>query len=257
MQICHGYGTKIERENTNKELIRAKDAAEKAERLKSEFLAQISHEIRSPLNVLLNYSQLIKELVGDKIDAEMFQGFDGMENAGNRIIRTIDLILNLSELQAGSYTVNIRKFDIYTDVVLPLFQEYKKLAQRKNLILNIVRKVEATELSADEYSITQIFANLIDNAIKYTQEGKIEIIVDRNFNNKLFVKVTDTGIGISENYLPTLYSPFSQEEQGYTRSYEGNGLGLALVKKYCELNNAKIFVDSAKGKGTTFTILLQ
>ena len=249
-------GRAIEREKTNSELIRAKEEAEKAERLKSEFLAQVSHEIRSPLNVLLNYAQLIKELVSDKIEAEVFQGFDGMENAGNRIIRTIDLILNLSELQAGSYNFREKCLDIYSEVIYPLFQEYKKLAQRKNLIINIIRNTENTKVTADEYSIIQIFANLVDNAIKYSQEGKIEIVIDRNFNNRLFIKVSDTGIGISENYLPKMYTPFSQEEQGYTRSYEGNGLGLALVKKYCELNKADIFVDSIKGKGTTFTILL-
>lgn len=248
-------GRAIEREKTNAELIRAKEEAEKAERLKSEFLAQISHEIRSPLNVLLNYSQLFKEFLGDKIDVELFQGFDGMENAGNRIIRTIDLLLNLSELQTGSYNFKSRELDIYSGVIFPLYQEYKKLARGKNLIFNIIRHSDNTKVMGDEYSVTQIFANLIDNAIKYTIEGKIEISIDRNFNNKLFVKVSDTGIGISEYYLPKIYSPFTQEEQGYTRSYEGNGLGLALVKKYCELNKAEIFIDSIKGKGTTFTIV--
>ncbi len=248
-------GRAIERERTNKELIRAKEEAEKAERLKSEFLAQISHEIRSPLNVLLNYSQLLREMVGDKIDPEIFHGFDGMENAGNRIIRTIDLLLNISELQTGSYSFRSKSLDIYSDIIFPLFQEYKKMARGKNIIFNIIRHTDNTTISGDEYSVMQIFANLIDNAIKYTNEGKIEIFIDRNFNNKLFVKISDSGIGISEHYLPQMYSPFSQEEQGYTRSYEGNGLGLALVKKYCDLNNADIFVDSVKGKGTTFTVI--
>ncbi len=248
-------GRAIEREKTNNELIRAKEEAEKAERLKSEFLAQISHEIRSPLNVLLNYSQLLREMVGDKIDPEIFHGFDGMENAGNRIIRTIDLLLNISELQTGSYSFRSKSLDVYSDIIFPLFQEYKKMARGKNIIFNIIRHTDNTKITGDEYSVMQIFANLIDNAIKYTNEGKIEIFIDRNFNNKLFIKISDSGIGISEHYLPQMYSPFSQEEQGYTRSYEGNGLGLALVKKYCELNNADIFVDSVKGKGTTFTVI--
>ncbi len=248
-------GRAIEREKTNNELIRAKEEAEKAERLKSEFLAQISHEIRSPLNVLLNYSQLFRDVVGDKIDPEIFQGFDGMENAGNRIIRTIDLLLNISEIQTGSYSFRAKSLDIYSDIIFPLFNEYKKLARGKNIIFNIIRHTDNTKMSGDEYSVMQIFANLIDNAIKYTNEGKIEIFIDRNFNNKLFIKISDSGIGISEHYLPQMYLPFSQEEQGYTRSYEGNGLGLALVKKYCELNNADIFVDSVKGKGTTFTVI--
>jgi signal transduction histidine kinase len=108
---------------------------------------------------------------------------------------------------------------------------------------------------SDEYSITQIFANLIDNAIKYTKKGKVEILLEKNKTGNITVEVKDTGIGINKEFLPRIFEPFTQEEQGYTRSFEGNGLGLALVKRYCELNNIIIEVDSVKNEGSTFRII--
>ncbi|MFA3784040.1 ATP-binding protein [Melioribacteraceae bacterium 4301-Me] len=123
--------------------------------------------------------------------------------------------------------------------------------------------IQQTRWLADEYSVFQIFHNLIHNAIKYTNEGEIEVNAKRDENNNLIVEVRDTGIGIAcecttscKEYLPRLFQPFSQEEQGYTRKYEGNGLGLALVKRYCEINKAAIEVNSTKGKGTTFKLTL-
>ena len=106
---------------------------------------------------------------------------------------------------------------------------------------------------ADDYTVTQIFSNLIDNAIKYTPSGLVEISV-YNIGNELIAEVKDTGIGISEEYGKNLFMPFTQEEQGYTRKYEGNGLGLALVKKYCDLNNCNISVESKKNAGSIFTV---
>lgn len=247
-------GRAIEKERTKDELIKAKEEAEKGERLKSEFLAQMSHEIRSPLNVLLNYAQLFREMIGEELGEEVKEELDGMERAGNRIIRTIDLILNLSELQAGSYDYRPKEVDVYSDILTNLYTEYKKTAKRKRLRLNINNETTNTKIICDEYSITQVFANLIDNAIKYTPKGNIDVSIKRNERDKLIVKVSDTGIGISEEYFPYLFRPFSQEEQGYTRTFEGNGLGLALVRKYCNMNDAEISVHSEKGVGTTFIV---
>jgi signal transduction histidine kinase len=110
-------------------------------------------------------------------------------------------------------------------------------------------------VKADEYSVNQIFDNLINNAVKYTKEGEVKVKVDSFQNGQVVVDVSDTGIGISEEFLPNLFQPFIQEEQGYTRKYEGNGLGLALVKRYCDMNNAEIQVFSRKGEGTTFRVI--
>ncbi|MCX7797548.1 MAG: ATP-binding protein [Melioribacter sp.] len=242
-----------ERKKIEKELIKAREKAESSERLKSEFLAQMSHEIRSPIHTILNFSELIKEQITPTDNEIIKESFDSIERAGERIVRTIDLILNMSELQAGSYECIYKDIDI-NDILRKLYPEFSYKAKKKNLELIYNINEKELKVNADEYSVTQIFINLIENAIKYTNTGKVEVSSYLNQQNQIVVKVSDTGIGISEEFIPKLFTLFNQEQRGYTREFEGNGLGLALVKKYCELNNAQISVESKKGIGSTFTV---
>lgn len=237
------------------ELIIAKEKAEQADKLKSYFLAQMSHEIRTPLNVIVSFCNLIKEETQDIISPELKEYFKSVDSASKRIIRTIDLILNMSAVQSGAYIPTYSFFNLKDKIIDNLVAEFKTIAESKGLTFYVDYKTEKLNLFADDYSVAQIFSNLIDNAIKYTNEGGVEIVVERNENDKLTVKVKDTGIGMSEDFLTKLFQPFTQEEQGYTRKFEGSGLGLALVKKYCEMNNAEIYVESQKGKGSTFTVV--
>jgi len=237
------------------ELIIAKEEAEKTDKLKSYFLAQISHEIRTPLNVIVSFCNIIKEEIKDKISPDINEYFNSIDLASKRIVRTVDLILNMSAVQSGTYIPTHRFFNLKEDVIDKLIPEFITLAKIKGLTFLVDYKTDKLNLYADDYSVTQIFSNLIDNAIKYTNKGKVEIIIERNEDDKLTVKVKDTGIGMSEDFLQKIFQPFTQEEQGYTRRFEGSGLGLALVKKYCELNNAEISVESKKGEGSTFTVM--
>jgi len=239
---------------TEEALIEAKEHAEQSDRLKSEFLAQMSHEIRTPLNVILSFTGMMKDELQDKVDEELAKGFDVINEEGKRIMRTVELILNMSELQTGSYSYRAKHFDLLNDIIQKQFKNFQSIAETKKIIFNLNNPGVNTIIEADEYSTNQIFHHLIDNALKYTHKGKVEITIDRNPRNNLYVDVADTGIGIAEEYLPMLFTPFSREEQGYTRNFEGNGLGLALAKKYCELNGADIKVSSIKGKGTTFRV---
>ena len=241
------------RKSMEEELIFAKEKAIMSDKLKSEFLAQMSHEIRSPINVLLSFMGLIRAEVESNITQELTESFNVMEGAGRRIIRTIDLILNMSELQTASYEFKPKKIDLYQNIIDPVFQEYQHVADKKNLDFTIINETLDAQVFVDEYSATQIFANIFDNALKYTEKGAIKVIIKR-VQNRLAVEVADTGIGISDEYQQNLFKPFIQEEQGYTRKFEGNGLGLALVKKYCELNSIDISVQSEKGKGSTFRL---
>jgi signal transduction histidine kinase len=197
---------------------------------------------------------MIRSEIG-KTNNDLFrEAFKSIDHAGRRIIRTIELILNMSEIQKGTYEPEFRKIDLVSEILSPLFEEYKRAAKNKNL--DFVDSFSDCDfpLLIDYYSTSQIFANLIDNAIKYTESGKVEIKARVNEKNMPVVSVEDTGIGIAEEFLPTLFTPFTQEEQGYARTFDGNGLGLSLVKNYCELNNAKIEVESEKGKGTKFIV---
>ncbi|HET54999.1 MAG TPA: PAS domain S-box protein [Ignavibacteria bacterium] len=235
-------------------LIEAKNAAVQSDKLKSEFLAQMSHEIRTPINVIFSFTNLIKDEVRGVLSDELFNSFSIVDNASRRIIRTIDLILNMSQLQTGSYQSNFVEIDLYQDILLNLYPELSRLASEKHLSLKINNDTDNAKILGDEYSVRQIFDNLIHNAIKYTHKGNIFVNLSR-MENKIKAEIIDTGIGISKDYLPKLFSPFTQEEHGYTRKYEGNGLGLALVKKYCELNKTEISVESEKNVGSKFTLL--
>ena len=237
------------------ELKAAKNKAEESNRLKSDFLAQMSHEIRTPINSILSFSSLIKFSLQDKIPDELQSAFRYIESGGKRLIRTIDLILNMSQVQNGNFNLKLINIDLLDDIIRPLFSEFSHCAKEKNLDFNVIVNSNNTDITGDSYTITQIFENLIDNAIKFTTEGKVEITIYRNMQNNLCVDVMDTGVGISEEYMNNLFEPFTQEETGYTRRFEGNGLGLALVKKYVDINNAEINVQSKKGSGSTITII--
>lgn len=244
-----------ERKKAEEALIKAKEKAEQAEKIKTDFLAQVSHEIRTPINIIVSSSNLIKDSVYDLVEPEYRQLFSSIDSASYRIIRTIDQILSMSELQIGAYQINPKVLDLKKDILEKLYNEYLRLAETKGLKLLKRYNAIDSKINADEYCVTQIFANLIDNAIKYTKEGYVEIILSENDKKEKVVEIKDTGIGISEEFLPRLFEPFVQEEQGYSRPYEGNGLGLALVKRYCELNNASIEVKSRKNVGSIFKVV--
>lgn len=243
-----------ERKRNEKELFIAKERAEQSDKLKTEFLSQMSHEVRTPLNVINGNVEYLSEILNDNIDDEVKQCFNAIGLASERIIRTIEIILNYSELQTGGYKPDLTYIDLGKDIINPLIDEHKRSAEKKGLRITFTNKMDARQIQADEYSIKQIFANLIDNAIKYTNHGYIEILLDINETGNIFVQIKDTGVGMSPEFLSHIYEPFVQEEHGYSRSYDGNGLGLALVEKYCKINNAVIEVESKKNIGSTFNV---
>jgi len=246
-----------EKINMINDLVVAKESAEKADKMKSIFLAQMSHEIRTPINSIVGMASLIKMDFESVADEDQKRSFEIVENAGDRIIRTVDLLINLSEVRTGTYEPSPGLVDIHKDVIIPLLSEYKKLAQKKNIDFSFSIATDDTTIISDYYTINQIFTQLIDNGIKYTENGEVRVNMRRNRKGKLVVEIEDTGIGIEDEYLPELFEPFSQEEMGYTRKFEGNGIGLALVKTYCKINNAEIEVESLKGIGSTFRIIFE
>jgi PAS domain S-box-containing protein len=237
------------------ELIEAKEKAELSDKLKSEFLAQMSHEIRTPLNAIVGNADYLNDVFGEKMDANTRDCFTSINLASERMIRTVDLILNVAELQTSGYKPHLVNVDLNSGVLKALYLEHQLSAKQKGLEFIYTCEEKDTKVIADESSTIQIFANLIDNAIKYTKKGKVEILLGKNNMGKIIVEVKDTGIGISKEFLPRIFEPFTQEDQGFTRSFEGNGLGLVLTKGYCELNNAIIEVESEKNVGSTFRVI--
>ncbi|HEX2868489.1 MAG TPA: PAS domain S-box protein [Ignavibacteriales bacterium] len=244
-----------QRKASEEELRLAKEEAEKSERLKTEFLAQISHEIRTPVNTMMSFISLLKDELHDKLSEDLRSGFRMIDNGARRLIRTIDLLLDMSQAQSGSLKVNPVEIDLSRDVLENLIFDFHSVAKQKGLSLNYIDGEDAALIKGDLYTVNQIFVNLVENAVKFTSKGMVEVKVYRDDEKRVCVDVKDTGVGISEEYLPKLFKPFSQEKTGYTRQFDGNGLGLALVEKYASLNNAQIQVQSRKYEGSVFTVV--
>ena len=242
-----------ERKHAEKELIKAKEKAESANKLKDAFIANISHEIRTPLTGILGMTSVIKELFQSNIKKEDEVLFEGIDISSNRIIRTIDMILNFSRLQVGDFSITPNKINISL-ICTNIIQEFNNVAKSKALELTFRNNCGDTEIFADEYSITMAIFNLIDNAIKFTNKGSVKVILRKVTGDEIILDVKDTGIGIDKEYLEDLFEPYRQEDMGYGRAYEGVGLSLAIANKVLNLNNCVLSVESKKGEGTTFSI---
>jgi signal transduction histidine kinase len=233
--------------------MKAKENAERSDRLKSEFLAQMSHEIRTPINIISNFMQVYEDELKNKLSPELKNSISAVKTESHRIISTIDSIINMAQLKAGTFNRKLIELNLYEDIIKPSIEQWKFLANEKNIEMKICGEFEDIFVKGDAYSLNQSFNHIIDNAIKYTDEGKVQLECKSEQEN-IIITITDTGCGISKDYLPIIFDPFTQELQGYNRKYEGNGLGMALVKQYCSLNNASITIKSEKSVGTVVKV---
>jgi signal transduction histidine kinase len=245
----------IELEKLITECKKAKEKAEESEQLKTEFLAQMSHEIRTPLFQITGYTDIAKSSLEKGDISDTFTCFEEIKTASDRIIRTFELIISMSELKLGIYKP---KFEIQNlaSLVEGKVIDYLSKVRNKNLNFSFKNDCQNSNVQIDKLSVEQIIENLLNNAVKFTLNGAI-LVRMFCYDHKVNVEIADTGIGISDDYMKKMYKPFTQEKQGYDRTYEGNGLGLAITKKYCDLNNADLRIDSKKGFGTKVKIIFE
>lgn len=245
----------FDRMQSREELLRQKEKAEASSRLKDLFIANISHEIRTPLNAILGFVSIIEDEAGERFTEEERTYFQRIDQSGQRLTRTVDEILNYSKLLVGDVKLNIKRIQL-PQLIGNLIQESKTAHSQKTTEIIFDNSIGPVEEDLDEFCIRNSVSNLIDNALKYTDKGKITIRLYRNPTGHIAIKVSDTGIGMSEEFLQRIFEPYSQEATGYSKRYEGVGLGLSIVKRLCDIMNAQISVESEKGVGSCFTITL-
>lgn len=235
---------------------KAREASKEAHRLKNTFLNVLSHELRTPLNIILGYSTIIKEALKDKVSAEERVYLDNLYNGSQRLFNSISQMLEFAQLEAGNFNLNIETVDLIPTLSYCI-QGIRQPALEKKIDLKTKISDKSILVDVDLHCIESSLNNLLNNAVKFTMHGFIEVEAGILKDHDLaFCKIRDSGVGISTDYLDHLYLPFSQEDLNLSRNYEGNGLGLAITKRYIEKLGGSLIVDSIKGVGSTFTLTL-
>jgi signal transduction histidine kinase len=228
-----------ERKLAEKELIEAKDKAEEMNRLKTNFLANMSHELRTPLIGILGYAEFLESELKDK---EFLQMATTIKTSGQRLNTTLNNILDISRIDSGKQQMELKEQDIIKYLIEQV-ELFKVVAEGKGLSLNLEIKEKILNAYIDEEMFISIISNLLNNAIKFSLKGSVTLRAMQQ-DDKAVIEIEDQGIGIPENYQEIIFEPFIQASTGFSRKFEGTGLGLTIVKKYMEIMGGTITINS-------------
>lgn len=251
--MCYARNIARQKETT-KELISAKVEVEEIHKERNEFVANVTHELRTPVNGVMGLAQ---NLLDTDLSIEQRESVEIITQCCDNMIKIINNILDFSKLQAGKFTIENREFSFH-QMMDSLVKVNMPQVDSKGikLICNVSADIPDM-LIGDELRITQVLNNLMSNAIKFTSVGQIVINVVKTIELddeiELFFMVIDTGIGIAQNEMDKLFKSFSQADASITRKFGGTGLGLSIVKSLVEMMGGTINVESEKGRGSTFS----
>jgi len=243
-----------ERKKTEIQLKKAKENAEAANLAKSQFIARISHELRTPMNAIIGMSHLTLET---KLDSNQHEFVSSIQTSARHLLSIINEILDFSEIKENKVGIKILDFNL-KNIMENVLEDYKIKAEEKNISINLtVDKSIPPNLIGDEIKLKRILTNLTDNAVKFTKKGKIHIkaeLIKKNCEDKveLIFSIIDTGIGIEEEKICEIFEPFTQADGSLSRRYGGTGLGLSICKQMAEMIGGRLWVDSLPGHGSSF-----
>ena len=231
----------------------ARDEALAAYRAKSRFLANMTHELRTPLNAIIGYSEMLIAEVGDHGQQQWVEDLGVIRRSGKDLLALINSILDLSKMEADKMSVDAEAFILF-DLLQEVSQVVVPLVREHNNVYDCEYEA-ADEIRQDRTKLKQVLLNLISNAAKFTKDGRIGIQAEVT-GQTMLIKVSDSGIGMSEEQCAKIFDEFAQADESTTRKYGGTGLGLTIVKRFVELMGGSVAVTSQLGQGTTFAVSL-
>jgi signal transduction histidine kinase len=246
-------------------LLQAKGRAEAADRVKSSFLASMSHELRTPLNSIIGFTGVLLQDLAGPLNPEQAKQLGMVSHSAQHLLALINDVLDISKIEAGQLKVHPERFQLAKSVEKAV-ESVRPLAHKKNLDLRMELQPIPEPMYSDPRRVEQILLNLLNNAVKFTPQGGISIMLDLSpappgvgmpaGTSLARIRVTDTGIGISPEDQRYLFQPFRQVMSELSRRHEGTGLGLAICRRLAVLLGGDITVESETGRGSTFTLLL-
>ena len=236
--------------------------AEDASLAKTRFLNNMSHDIRTPMNAILGYAQLMEEELKEKDLPETSDHLEKLQQSGNLLLSIINNVLDMARIESGKMEID-ENYGRIEDIRQTLFEIFDDEAKKKNIALHYTINVEHEHILTDTTKVKEIFANILSNAIKYTPSGGSvmvnidELVCDEPGYMMVRTRVSDTGIGMSQDYLTKIFDAFTRERNTTKSKITGSGLGMSIVKKYVDQLGGTIDVESEPGKGSTFTVTLK
>jgi signal transduction histidine kinase len=241
-------------EEQNAQLLWQAHEVEKANRLKSEFLASMSHELRTPINAIVGYSALLLEGMFGQLSDQQRDPLDRTRSAADHLRALIDDILDLAKIEAGKMQFVLEPLAL-SEVIQEVSQQMEPMVRRKSLSYSTEVGQDTPRIVTDRTKLKQVLLNLLSNAMKFTNKGGISVIVKQHAMG-VRIDVNDTGIGIKPEHLSVIWEDFRQVDQSRTREFGGTGLGLSITRKLVERLGGTIVVESIVSVGTTFTVML-